>query len=127
VSGELSLLIIFDIEGASTRPGTPQVGCGVCRAVRKLINELMASQRDSEESLRQVVKRKGGLEGRLPSTRLEPRGRMNAKATEEESVDTCRGMIVMLLDMEVASTRSETAAAFYITRWILRSFSWDDE
>lgn len=29
----------------------------------------------------------------FPSTRLEPHGRMDTKATEEESVDTCRVLI----------------------------------
>ena len=38
MTGELSPLSIIDIEGASTRPGT---WVGVCRAVRKSINELM--------------------------------------------------------------------------------------
>jgi len=48
MTDELSLLSILDIKGASMRQGTPQVGGGVCRAVRKSINELMA--RDSEET-----------------------------------------------------------------------------
>jgi hypothetical protein len=36
----LSLLSILGIEYASTRPGTPQVGDGECRAVWKSINGL---------------------------------------------------------------------------------------
>jgi hypothetical protein len=44
MTDELSLLSILDIEGASTRPGTPQMGGGVRRAVRKSINELMVRE-----------------------------------------------------------------------------------